>query len=499
MKLSSLLIIVFALSLTSFAAVPLKISYQGQLTDGGGSPVPDATYPVVFTIYDASGGGNSKWTESQNVTTTGGNFAISLGSVAPIEDTVFSGSTRYLGIKIDTDPEMTPRTILVSVPYAYRVNSLDSAQGGAILSKVTIGQSHINTGDHSFVAGRFNEVTGNYSVISGGGGNNIGKRNHATGLQTTIGGGVGNTASGSSATVGGGNGNSAIGINSAIAGGQSNQAAAISSTVSGGTLNIASGVESTIGGGKNNDAVADQSTIGGGQSCFTNGSWATVGGGLNNEAVGESSTISGGKGNNASGDFSTVCGGQSNSSTGYRAIVAGGFSNDAAGSYSFAGGQGAQAAHDHSFVWSSGTAGFASSASGQFNVKAFGGVRFASNGTATAGVELTAGASAWAVLSDSTLKRNIREVDYNEILNKVGELKISQWSYKAQDETVEHIGPMSQDFHYLFDLGDDNRRITTIDPDGVSLAAIKALHIQNQELKARLEKLEELVENLSSE
>ena len=89
-------------------------------------------------------------------------------------------------------------------------------------------------------------------------------------------------------------------------------------------------------------------------------------------------------------------------------------------------------------------------------------------------MRLAAGGSGWIGGSDSTLKRNIREVDYQDVLQKVAELPISQWSFKSQDENLEHIGPMAQDFYRLFGLGEDDKHINTLDPDGVALAAIKA-------------------------
>jgi len=45
-----------------------------------------------------------------------GYFVVALGSTTPLP--LFDGATRYLGIKVADDPEMTPREELVSVPYA---------------------------------------------------------------------------------------------------------------------------------------------------------------------------------------------------------------------------------------------------------------------------------------------------------------------------------------------------------------------------------------------
>ncbi len=54
-------------------------------------------------------------------------------------------------------------------------------------------------------------------------------------------------------------------------------------------------------------------------------------------------------------------------------------------------------------------------------------------------------------------------------------LPISKWSYKVEDGSVRHIGPMAQDFAAAFGLGSDDRSIGTVDADGVALAAMQAL------------------------
>lgn len=120
------------------AAVPSLINYQGRLTNADGTPVSNGNYSVVFTIYDAASGGSSKWTETRSVATSSGLFAILLGSVNPISDSVFRGTSRFLGTRIGADPEMTPRTAIVTVPNAFRVGTVDGASGGNISGMVTI-------------------------------------------------------------------------------------------------------------------------------------------------------------------------------------------------------------------------------------------------------------------------------------------------------------------------------------------------------------------------
>lgn len=81
-------------------------------------------------------------------------------------------------------------------------------------------------------------------------------------------------------------------------------------------------------------------------------------------------------------------------------------------------------------------------------------------------------------------------------------MPISQWSYKAQDESIEHIGPMAQDFYRLFGLGEDDKHINTLDPDGIALAAIKELYLKTMQLEkktARIDILEAKLAKLASQ
>lgn len=46
----------------------------------------------------------------------------------------------------------------------------------------------------------------------------------------------------------------------------------------------------------------------------------------------------------------------------------------------------------------------------------------------------------------------------------------------AAPAAVRHIGPMAQDFHAAFEVGEDDEHIATVDADGVALAAIQGLY-----------------------
>ncbi|KAA3634714.1 MAG: hypothetical protein DWP97_06495 [Calditrichaeota bacterium] len=280
------------------------------------------------------------------------------------------------------------------------------------------------------------------------------------------------------------------------------------SSVLGGYENVIdslSRLSSIVSGDYNSLKGSDASSILSGKfNTISSGSdISSVSGGGNNRISAEGAFIGGGGGifpidsNSTTGNYSAILGGRRNYVTGTFGVVAGGYRNEADSS-SFAAGELAKATHTNAFVWSDGSASTSSSGTHTFTTKATGGYNLYSDANGTAGVSLSSGSGTWASISDSTLKRNIREVNYYEVLDKLSELKISQWSYLAQDADIEHIGPMAQDFYRLFGLGDDNKHISTLDPDGVALAAIKALHEKNNELSDQNEKLEREIQEVKT-
>lgn len=101
----------------------------------------------------------------------------------------------------------------------------------------------------------------------------------------------------------------------------------------------------------------------------------------------------------------------------------------------------------------------------------------------------------WINASDVNSKENFEDVDGEEILDKISDLEITRWNYKGKND-VEHIGPTAQDFHKAFGVGPDDKSISTIDPSGIALAAIKELNKQNQELAKQNDQLKKELENL---
>jgi hypothetical protein len=185
--------------------------------------------------------------------------------------------------------------------------------------------------------------------------------------------------------------------------------------------------------------------------------------------------------------------------------LAQGYDTVASAQYCVAAGRGARALHYGTFVWGDANAAeIASTVINSVTMRASGGYRLFSNSGATAGVSLAPGSGSWTSLSDRNAKENLTPVNASDVLEKVAALPLATWNYKSQDATTRHIGPMAQDFKAAFGVGESETGITTIDADGVALAAIQGLNqkltealkrrdAESAELKQRLERLEELM------
>ncbi len=151
-----------------------------------------------------------------------------------------------------------------------------------------------------------------------------------------------------------------------------------------------------------------------------------------------------------------------------------------------------------SFVWSdrSSDTAVTPTTQNQTIFRSSGGYNLYSNSDLSAGVTLSAGGGAWNSVSDRNMKANFSPVDTRAVLRGVLDLPITTWNYKSQDETVRHIGPMAQDFQAAFGVGEDDKHISTIDPDGVAFAAIQGL---NQELRDRDAKISAQQEQLEEQ
>jgi hypothetical protein len=394
--------------------------------------------------------------------------------------------------------------------------------GGGTQNLITGNQATIGGGGH-------NIASGIGSFIGGGGFNDTlpFQGNSASGVDSVIVGGFGNTNTGDYATIGGGEQNTANEEYTTISGGAFNIAGWLS-TVSGGIYNTA-GWHATIGGGYSNTATNDFVTVGGGKQNTASSDYATVSGGGYNTAgflyatvaggydnnaydnaatigggiyntSGYHATVSGGEGNSASGFYATVGGGYTNRATNAYSIVPGGYGNIAGGTNSFAAGYRAQALHSGAFVWADNTGygtgtTLSSTNANSVTMRAAGGYRLFSNAGTTSGVFLPPNGTAWATISDQNAKKDFSAINTKSVLEKLAAIPVEQWHYKWEsDSDTLNIGPMAQAFKSAFYPGRDDKSITTLEFDGVELAAIQGLNHKldenSQDSNGRIQKLE---------
>ncbi len=106
--------------------VPTTMNYHGKLSNSGGQPLNEEV-SIVFNLYTFENGGISLWTEShENLLVSNGIFDVLLGSLDSFPADVFNNPQLYLGITVNGDGEMSPRSVLSSVPYAIKSGSGES-------------------------------------------------------------------------------------------------------------------------------------------------------------------------------------------------------------------------------------------------------------------------------------------------------------------------------------------------------------------------------------
>lgn len=158
----------------------------------------------------------------------------------------------------------------------------------------------------------------------------------------------------------------------------------------------------------------------------------------------------------------------------------------------------AQCDHDGAFLYADQTsAGWTyTNAPNQFMVKSSGGAIFYTSSNLSTGVTLPAGGGAWSSLSDRNSKENIVELEADSFIDKLDSIDVYRWNYITQDSSVQHIGPMAQDFYAVFGVGEDSTMINTIDFDGVNMILLKALYQKSIELEEAINRYEELNKDL---
>ena len=99
------------------ADVPSTLTHQGRLFDDMGVPITD-TLPITFNFYTGPNEAAPDVSETIDVTLEDGYFSVSIGEANSIQDMLQGGALLYMGIAVGNDAEMSPRSVVQSVPYA---------------------------------------------------------------------------------------------------------------------------------------------------------------------------------------------------------------------------------------------------------------------------------------------------------------------------------------------------------------------------------------------
>jgi hypothetical protein len=327
----------------------------------------------------------------------------------------------------------------------------------------------------------------------------------------------------------------ASGQYSVISGGWFNTASGVHATVGGGHSNTASGDAAIVGGGSYNTASGYTAIVGGGWFNTASGNSATVGGGERNTASGQYATVGGGWYNTAFGSLSTVCGGYGNTAGGGHSVVLGGYDNTANANYNLVFGQNVDPSvtetHRVYFFGDGSGPPLDPNPSGFLVINRSDGdypIHVGTDNTNGNGAYLTTGGQ-WMPGSSRSFKERFVQYRPAEVLEKILQLPVEGYFYKGTEEY--HITPMAEDFYRLFGTGvheiietdstgqlvrrpnpDVDKYLAASDVAGVALLGIQALHEEdaqlrqrvsdlereNAALRARLERLEALVQKIAS-
>ncbi|MCP4582310.1 MAG: hypothetical protein GY839_11910 [candidate division Zixibacteria bacterium] len=118
-ELICVLVVLLCNIIPAFAEVPSTIGYQGRLLTADGEPF-DGNLSISFSIFDAEEDGTELWIETQDVFVVDSFFDVFLGSVTPLDLTVFGAPADELFLQVQVLGElpMSPRLRFGSVPFS---------------------------------------------------------------------------------------------------------------------------------------------------------------------------------------------------------------------------------------------------------------------------------------------------------------------------------------------------------------------------------------------
>ena len=114
---------------TEAAAITPLISYQARLLNPTTGAPQNGSFTFVFRLYNVAEGGTALWTETKDIAVSSGLFTTLLGDTTALPTSIFDGQNLWLGVKVGTDAEATPRQRIASVAYALYSDNADRLDG----------------------------------------------------------------------------------------------------------------------------------------------------------------------------------------------------------------------------------------------------------------------------------------------------------------------------------------------------------------------------------
>ena len=88
--------------------------------------------------------------------------------------------------------------------------------------------------------------------------------------------------------------------------------------------------------------------------------------------------------------------------------------------------------------------------------------------------------------SSRELKTDFATIDARETLRQLAGLPVTEWRFKQNPADHRHVGPVAEDFHAVFGLG-DGRSVSVSDANGITMAAIQGLYSILQDREKEIE------------
>lgn len=160
------------------------------------------------------------------------------------------------------------------------------------------------------------------------------------------------------------------------------------------------------------------------------------------------------------------------------------------------GGSNGNVLHDDCFLFTEGQS-FSTTINRRFYCKTRNGAVFYTNNPASIGVILNGGSSSWASVCDMSVKENLVEMDYDDVLSRIDMLPVYQFNYIGNPIQQINYCPCAQDYHAQFPSdplpggapSKDPTVIECMDLLGIAISAIKSLSNTNKQQSLQIDDL----------